>query len=121
MKEAIILQQFTIEQQQLIQMYPDAEFNIVMLKDEPLGRLYIYHGKTTDRILEIGLLEEYRGLGIGREILEAVIENALKKGKSVCLQVAWFNQGAYGFYEKLGFEVIENKGFAYEMKYIPKC
>lgn len=47
-----------------------------------------------------------------------VIENAAKIGKPVRLQVAWFNQGAYGFYEKLGFKIIENNGVFYEMQYM---
>lgn len=107
-----------MEQEQLMQMYPDAELNIVMLDGEAVGRLYIHHGESADRILEIGLLEQYRGMAIGGKLVNAVIENAAKAGKTVRLQVAWFNQGAYAFYEKLGFKVIENNGVFYEMQYI---
>lgn len=113
----IIYQQFTIEQEQLIIMYPNAEYNIVIFNGQLIGRLYINHGDTVDRILEIGLLDEYRSLGIGKELVTKVIQNALKKNKSVNLQVAWFNNMAYEFYEKMGFEVIENKGVFYEMQY----
>lgn len=116
-KTEFIFKQFTMEQEQLIQIYPGAEFNIVMLNEEPVGQLYIQHGKATDRILEIGLLEEYRGLGIGRKILTSVIEDAIKKSKCICLQVAWFNHAAYLFYKKMGFQVIEDKGVFYEMQY----
>lgn len=118
-KDAIIFQQFTIEQDQLSKMYPDAEFNIVMLNREPIGRLYIYYGKTTDRILEIGLLEKYRSLGIGKKLVIKVIQNATKMNKNVSLQVAWFNQRAYGFYEKLNFKIVKNIGISYEMYYMP--
>ncbi|WPC43959.1 GNAT family N-acetyltransferase [Clostridium sp. JS66] len=117
-KESIIAQQFMMEQQQLMEMYPEAQLNIITMDGKPIGRLYIYYGKTVDRILEIGLLEEYRGRGIGRKIVTTVVGNAVEKEKTVSLQVAWFNQGAYAFYEKLGFKVVENKGIAYEMKCI---
>lgn len=117
-KASIISQQFTMEQQQLIQMYPDAELNIVMFNKEPVGRLYVHHGETADRILEIGLLEQYRGRGIGGKLVTTVIENAAKIGKTVRLQVVWFNQGAYAFYEKVGFQVIENRDVFYEMQYM---
>lgn len=115
-KRGILLQQFTIETKQLMQIYPNAEFNIVMLNEEPIGKLYINYGKTVDRIIEIALLEEYRGRGIGKKLIEIVIKNAKKAGKKVKLQVAWFNQNAYGLYKKLGFQVIENKEVFFEME-----
>ena len=115
-KESIIYQQFALEHHQLIQMYPEAELNIVMIDKEPVGRVYINYGVAKDRILQIGLLKKYRGFGIGRKIVAMVIDKAFNKRKTVSLQVAWFNQGAYGFYEKLGFKVIENNGVFYEME-----
>jgi Predicted acetyltransferase len=118
-KETIIFQQFIAEREQLKFVYPEAELNVVILDKKPIGRLYIYYGKNEDRILEIGLLEDYRDRGIGTTIVTKVIEKAIEKGKVVSLQVAWFNHAAYRFYEQLGFQVVENKGIAYEMKYIP--
>lgn len=118
-KASIILEQFIIEQKQLLQIYPEAELNIVMLNNQPVGRLYVHHGENADRILEIGLLEEYRGLGIGRKLVSTVIENSAQLGKVVRLQVAWFNQGAYAFYARIGFKVIKNQGVSFEMQYMP--
>jgi len=115
----IISEQFSIEQQQMTQMYPEASLNIVMLNNRPIGRLYMHYGETADRILEMGLLENYRRTGIGRKVMNMLIENALEKGQTVSLQVAWFNQGAYAFFEKLGFKAIENNGVFYEMQYMP--
>ncbi|WP_088226635.1 GNAT family N-acetyltransferase [Desulfosporosinus sp. FKB] len=118
-KATVILQQFNIEQQQLQQLYPEAELNIVMLHKEPVGRLYLLRGKNEVRVLALGLLEKYRCRGIGRKLMTAVIENAANRGKTVSLQVTWFNQSAYAFYEKIGFKVIENKGVSLEMQYMP--
>lgn len=119
-KNDFMIKQFTIEQDQLSKMYPNAEFNIVMFNEEPIGRFYIYYDKEIDRIIEIGLLGGYRSKGIGGNIVRRVIEKAIEKKKTVSLQVAWFNQEAYRFYEKLGFKMVENNGIAYEMKYISK-
>lgn len=118
-KDDFILQQFTIEEDQLSKMYPDAEFNIVMLNEKPIGRFYVYHSKLSDHIVEIGLLESYRGLGIGKKIMITAIENALRKGNELSLQVAWFNQRAYSFYERLGFRVIEDNLVLKKMQYMP--
>lgn len=116
-RDAIIAQQFNIEQEQLRKMYPDAEFNIVMVNGKPIGRLYIYYGEEFHHIIEIGLLKSYRGLGIGKKIMITAIKNATKMKKSVKLKVFWFNQGAYSFYENIGFTIIKNNTVFYEMEY----
>ena len=118
-KNNIITQQFTIEQEQMISMYPEAELNMIIYEEKPVGIIYLYYGEKAHRILEIGLLEEYRGRGIGSHIVNRVIDNAVEKKKAVFLQVSWFNEAAYRFYEKLGFKLVENKGIAYEMKFNP--
>lgn len=117
-KDAIIFQQFTIEQDQLIRMYPNAEFNIVMFNKEPIGRFCIYYGEEFHHIIEIGLLESHRGLGIGKSIMSTAIRNAVEKNKKIYLQVAWFNQNAYLFYEKLGFKAIEDNIAFKKMQYM---
>ena len=116
-KSSIIYQQFIMEEQQLRIIYPEADFNIVMIDSEPIGRLFVYHGEKTDRIIEIALLENYRGIGIGTKLMSTVIEEAMKYEKSITLQVGWFNEKAYKFYEKLGFKIVENKGVSLEMKF----
>lgn len=119
-KEIIISQQFIAEKEQLKVIYPKAEFYIIMLNNIPIGRLYMNYGKWEDRVLEIGLLEEYRKRGIGSIIINRVIKKSVEAGKNVSLQVTWFNHKAYRFYEGLGFQVTENNGVTYEMKYIHK-
>ena len=114
----IIREQFINEHKQLINMYPDGEFNIVMLNEKPIGRFYINYGKDIDHIMELGFLEEYRGLGIGKKIINEVIKNAIEKNKIVHLQVPWFNQRAYILYEKLGFKVIEDGVVFRKMQYM---
>lgn len=113
----IIYQQFIMEQQQLEVMYPKADFNVVMLNNEPIGRFYVYYGERKVRVLEIALLEKYRRIGIGSKLLITVIEEAGRLGKNLNLQVAWFNAGAYTFYEKLGFKVIDDSYVYKTMEY----
>jgi hypothetical protein len=55
--------------------------------------------------LHIDLLEEVRGIGIGRTMLEEVMRRLKEKGsRGVHLCMAASNDKAHGFYLKLGFE-----------------
>lgn len=54
--------------------------------------------------LGIGLLKEYRGKGIGQQLLESTIQVAIQKGfKKVELEVRASNARAIHLYKKLGF------------------
>jgi ribosomal protein S18 acetylase RimI-like enzyme len=65
----------------------------------------------------IALLPEHRNKGIGRYLIKEVMNEAYKAGKSVQLQVAWYNYAAKSLYERLGFFVIEDKGVGCEMQW----
>lgn len=116
-RDKIIYHQFLIEKQQVMSMYSSIEFKVIIYKEELIGRLYINYGKTSYHVIELGMLEKYRRMGIGRKVMTNVIEKAIEKGKSVTLQVAWYNNSAILFYKKLGFELVKNNGVFYEMKY----
>lgn len=117
--KGLIEMQFMAGEQQLLQIYKDAELNIIMKDNEPIGRLSVNYGIKTDHIIEIGLLRSYTKMGIGKTVINEVIEKSSINRKRVSLQVPWFNVNAFAFYEKLGFKLIDNKGAFYEMMYIP--
>lgn len=58
-------------------------------------------------ILGMGLLKEYRGKGIGQQLLEKAIEHAaLHNGvEKVELEVYASNEAAINLYKKMGFEI----------------
>ena len=60
--------------------------------------------------------QEFQKLGIGRLIMEQIIEKANSKKKSIRLQVLKINIKARSFYEKLGFKSINEKENHIEMK-----
>lgn len=116
-QQMMLRQQFKIENHQLLQNYPNAEQSIIICNNIPVGRLSVHSSENYIRILEIGLIESYRRKGIGSELLNNIKKVALEKGKTIQLQVAWFNESAYNFYIKNGFCLKENLGFACEMNY----
>lgn len=75
----------------------------------PAGRLYVHRGDAEIRIVDIALLPEHRGGGIGTALLEELLAEADTSGKSVTIHVERQNR-ALRFYERLGFSVAEDKG-----------
>jgi ribosomal protein S18 acetylase RimI-like enzyme len=71
--------------------------------------LYVARWEREIRIMDIALLPEDRGAGIGTKLLRELQEEARAAGKSLTIHVERFNP-ALGLYERLGFQQIEDKG-----------
>src|SRR5207237_1281307 len=89
--------------------YPGASFQVIERDGEPVGRLYVARWEKEIRIIDITLLPEFRGTGIGTKLLRDLQEEARVAGKSLTIHVERFNH-AMGLYQRLGFEQVEDKG-----------
>jgi ribosomal protein S18 acetylase RimI-like enzyme len=89
--------------------YPEASFQIIERDGWPIGRLYVAHWEKEIRIVDITLLPEFRGSGLGTKLLRQLQEEARAKGKPLTIHVERFNR-ALALYERLGFKQIEDKG-----------
>jgi GNAT superfamily N-acetyltransferase len=89
--------------------YPGASFQVIEREGGPAGRLYVARWEKEIRIVDITLLPESRGAGIGTKLLRDLQEEARAAGKSLTIHVERFNR-ALQLYQRLGFEQIEDKG-----------
>jgi ribosomal protein S18 acetylase RimI-like enzyme len=89
--------------------YPGASFQVIEGDGRPIGRLYLARWETEIRIVDIALLPEFRGAGVGTKLLRDLQEEANASGKSLTIHVERFNP-ALRLYERLGFKQIEDKG-----------
>src|SRR2546423_8379877 len=89
--------------------YPAASFQIIERNGWPIGRLYVARWEKEIRIVDITLLPEFRGSGIGTKLLRDLQEEARAARKSLTIHVERFNR-ALGLYQRFGFEQIEDKG-----------
>jgi len=82
-----------------------------MTGEDVLGRLYVDRWADEIRIIDIALLPQYRGRGIGRAILESLLDEAASRdrGRVVRIHVEHMNP-AMRLYVRLGFYEIEDKG-----------
>ena len=91
---------------------------IILYNEEPIGILQAYELEEYWYIGEIYLKEEYRGQGIGREVLKYEINN--HKDMTICLNVYKNNAHAIELYKSLGFEITEDDEDRYIMKLFPE-
>ena len=108
-KSQFCRQQSTAQEAHYRQHYPTAEFSVIERDGTPIGRLYVDRWEKEIRIMDIALLPEHRGAGIGSELLRELQEEARAAGKGLSIHVEKFNP-ALRLYERLGFTVREDKG-----------
>lgn len=108
-KQRFIAMQFNAQHSHYQQHYPDALWLIALKAGQPIGRLYLERWKTEHRIIDIALLPEMRGTGIGGAILRDLMDEAAAAQKGVGIHVEKANP-AMTLYQRLGFVRIEDKG-----------
>ena len=117
-KTAFLQMQFAAQRQHYLAHYPAATCAIVQLDGLDIGRLIL--DRTADEILlmDIALLPVYRNCGIGAHLIAALQTEAQSTGKSMRLHVHNFSP-AIRLYQRLGFTLIAEKGFYWEMTWRP--
>jgi ribosomal protein S18 acetylase RimI-like enzyme len=109
LQEAFLRQQHEAQHSHYSLHHGDAEWLIVERGGAPIGRLYLRDGPERFHVVDISLLPEIRGQGIGGAILRDVLGAAHAAGKGVSIRVEKFNP-ARRLYDRLGFEVIADEG-----------
>ena len=89
--------------------YPGASLQVIERDGASIGRLYVAHWEGEIRIMDIAILPEHRGSGIGSQLLSELQDEARSAGKTLTIHVERFNP-ALRLYERLGFKMIEDKG-----------
>jgi ribosomal protein S18 acetylase RimI-like enzyme len=103
MKNAFLDSQFELQRRGYQASNPDAEFYLISHGEAPIGRLYVDRSGVDLELVEISLLPEWRGKGLGGDLL-AVLQDEVRAGRfgHVRLTVTP-NNPARRLYERLGF------------------
>jgi GNAT superfamily N-acetyltransferase len=117
-KAAFLRQQFQAQHAYYQEHYTGTRFEVVLRDGQPIGRLYVARWADEIRIVDITLLPEHCGAGIGTGILRDLLAEAAAAGKPVRIHVERQNP-AWRLYERLGFAPIEDKGVYYLMEWRP--
>ena len=99
----IMEQQFHAQTQGYRAAYPQARLEIITIDALPVGRLATHQGADALYLIDIAMIPERRGQGIGGAILRTLKDQATAAGTPVILQVARDNPDAQRLYHRQGF------------------
>jgi ribosomal protein S18 acetylase RimI-like enzyme len=117
-KRAFLDQQFAAQFAHYTQHYPTCERNIIEVRGAPVGRMWIDEWRDQIRLVDITLMPESRGTGIGTKLLLDVLARGAAANKPVTIHVEGVNP-ALKLYQRLGFEKVDTNGVYYLMRWTP--
>ncbi len=117
-KREFLQMQFDAQHKFYQEHFPLAEFSIIEIEGDPLGRIYIDRRPEEIRLVDIALLPEYRGQGLGGSLMKDVLEEGREAAKPVRIHVE-HNNPAMRLYKRLGFRRIDDNGIYHLMEWSP--
>lgn len=113
-RRTFLASQFMFQTRHYADAYAGADFGIIVHDGEPVGRLYLFRSAQELRVVDISLLPEWCGGGVGTALLRAVQAEAAAEGKMVSLHVDMTNP-AQNLYRRLGFVEAGTHGPSWRM------
>lgn len=117
-KAAFLRQQFDAQRLHYRREFPQAAFDVLLRDAEPIGRLYLDRSGPEWQLLDIALLPEQCGAGLGTLLLRALLAEAGASNAPVLLHVETFNP-ARRLYARLGFVPLADEGVYLRMAWHP--
>ena len=117
-KDAFLAMQFQAQTAHYDAYYPDAQFLVIERRGEPIGRIYIDRPAEEISLIDIALMPQARGAGLGTHLIRELLDEAVRTGKPVGIHVEHFNP-AMRLYLRLGFEKVDENGIYFKMRWTP--
>lgn len=108
--------QFQLQHKHYQQYFASAQFHIVALQGQDIGRLYYGEEGDNLRLIDIALLPAHRHHGIGGILIRELMTCASAQGRGLLLRVE-MNNPARDWYLKLGFVAGVHDGIYQQMQW----
>lgn len=108
--------QFLARRQSYGADFPGSLPAIVLRCEEIVGTLWVAGRADEYRVVDIAILNAFRGNGIASALVRALIEEARSGGKVVCSSVAKSNAVSLRFHERLGFAIRGEDAVYYQLR-----
>lgn len=118
--DAFLRTQFEAEQRDWQHHQPGAECHVVLRDGEPVGRLYLASNENELRVMDITLLPEHQGQGIGTALIGELLVEAARTRRTVRTHVER-NNPAVRLYRRLGFLHAATRGTAWLLEWTPRA
>jgi ribosomal protein S18 acetylase RimI-like enzyme len=105
-QEAFLRMQFEAQQLHYRTHNPNATHDIILLDNQPIGRLYVSRREQEIRILDITILPEQRNQGWGTPLIKDLMSEAADAGQPLTIYVERLNP-SLRLFERLGFQKAE--------------
>lgn len=117
-KQAFVAQQFHAQHSFYQQQYPDARYHVIERDGVRIGRLYVHATDDELRLMDITLVPEARGQGLGTALVCELQDEARTRGVPLGLYVEASNP-AQRLYARLGFRYVADEGFYQLLRWEP--
>jgi ribosomal protein S18 acetylase RimI-like enzyme len=104
-QEAFLRMQFNAQRQWYQTAYAAAEHQVIQVDGRPIGRMIVLREGKTWQLMDISLLPETRGRGIGGELMHSLMQECAAADAVLKLQVLKVNP-ALRLYRRLGFTTV---------------
>lgn len=115
-KLAFLENQFALQRHHYRTYYSQTDWGVLEHSGVPAGRLYVDRQSDLLLVVDVSLLPEWRGRGIGTALMQAVCAEAAAAGKAVSVAVEKYNR-AQRLYRRLGFREVSDEGIYWFMQW----
>lgn len=119
-KDAFLDHQFGAQTAHYRQHRPAAQWRIITVSGVDAGRLVLDERIGEHRVVDISLHPDFRGRGIGTEILRTLQAAAADAGSVLSIHVE-HNNPARRLYERLGFQPVPGESEVYQLMEWRSC
>jgi len=114
--QALLALQYEAQSLAYRQQFPDAQQYLLLQRQDAVGYLWLQRAPRVLRLLDISLLPDWRGQGLGSACLRQLQAQARAARLTLLLHVAEGNP-ARRLYERLGFTAGMQRGLHLEMSW----
>lgn len=117
-REAFLRMQFDAQDASYRSESPEGAFDVIEVAGRPAGRLYVDRRPAEIRVVDIALVPEARGAGVGTLLLRRLQQEATATGRPLTMHVEVHNPAAE-LYARLGFRVVAEHGLYRLLEWTP--
>ncbi|HLN61494.1 MAG TPA: GNAT family N-acetyltransferase [Symbiobacteriaceae bacterium] len=119
-QEAFLRMQFQLQQRSYAMQFPGAGHQVILHEGVPAGQVMVLRLPDSIRLIDMAVLPDFQGKGLGTAVLQGLQAEARQAGKPLQLSVRKENMGARRLYERLGFITTAQSETQYAMEWRPE-